>query len=235
MGLGSIEIDGIRYKFDIERKDTKSIKYKVYPDLKIKIIVPFKVSGEEINERIKKRKWWIKKSLDYYLANKAPKTSSYHSGSSIYYLGRQYRLKIVESNVKSCKLVGKFLVINTKSNDEKQIEAIINKWYKDHALVVYGRIMNSCLKKMMKYEILPPIIKVRKMAKRWGSCSYQRNKITLNLKLIKHSSYCIEYVIMHELCHLKYPHHNKQFYNFLTMLMPDWIIRKHKLDNSIHY
>jgi predicted metal-dependent hydrolase len=70
------------------------------------------------------------------------------------------------------------------------------------------------------------------MKKRWGSCT-KAGVITFNTELVKAPTYCIEYVIMHELCHLKHPHHGKEFYDLLTQCTPDWVRRKERLERVV--
>ena len=71
------------------------------------------------------------------------------------------------------------------------------------------------------------------MKTQWGSCTKSKNKITLNEYLLKANNRCIRYVILHELTHLLYQYHNEDFYNFLTIQMPDWKKRKSELDNDV--
>ncbi|MDT3740736.1 MAG: SprT family zinc-dependent metalloprotease [Candidatus Kapabacteria bacterium] len=226
-----LEIDGLLRQYQIELKKTKTIKYKVYPDLTIKVIVPETLSLNEIQIKIGKRKNWIRKSLKFYSNHQNKTISDYKSGSTIKYLGRQYRLKIIESIDENIKLTGKFLVLNVKSKDLRNLENMIEKWYKSHAIEYFNKIILKCLSKLNKYDISQPNLHIRKMKSRWGSCIQTKNKVILNSNLIIESSHCIEYVIMHELCHLKYPFHDNQFYTFLTIVMPDWKIRKNKLEN----
>ena len=83
-----------------------------------------------------------------------------------------------------------------------------------------------------KYGIEKPTLRIRDMETRWGSCLAKKRIITLNKRLLESPRNCIEYVVMHELCHLIHPNHSKQFYSFLTMLMPDWKERKIYLDKN---
>lgn len=230
MEKGILTIDGISSEYLIERKDTKTIKYKVYPDLTIKVIVPESMSIEEIQVRVNKRRMWIKKHIKFYTQNKMRTVAEYKSGSTIKYLGKQYRLKIVETDKNSIKLVGRFLEVRVNDIDSKIVEKMIGEWYRSHALLYFNRMIEKCLTKVGKYGVKPPILTVRKMKSRWGSCIQKKSKIIINTNLIKEPSQCIEYVLMHELCHLKYPSHNNQFYTFFTVVMPDWRIRKSKLE-----
>ncbi len=227
---GYILIDGISRQYFVEQKTTKTIKYKVYPDLTIKVIVPKEISELELQTRIEKKKLWLKKSIEFYAQNQTLPEQSYKSGSSIKYLGRQYRLKIEESNIRSVKLKGKYIIITTPTKEEQLIHDFIYEWYRIHAYSIFKRIASKCIKKLEKYDINYPDIFIRMMKKRWGSCIQKKNKIILNLSLIKESTQSIEYVIMHELCHLKYAKHNRQFYTLFSIVMPDWQIRKKKLE-----
>ena len=84
-----------------------------------------------------------------------------------------------------------------------------------------------------KYGIDKPVITIRKMKTLCGSCTPSKNKITLNEYLLKANIRCIQYVVLHELTHLLYPNHNSNFYNFLTIHMPDWKERKKQLDTEV--
>ena len=117
------------------------------------------------------------------------------------------------------------------TNDKKQIETLLNNWYKEHARKRFEIYLSECYLIIRKYNIQCPKLYIRKMKTRWGSCS-SLGRITLNLDLIKHSSLSIKYVIIHELCHLKYHGHNKNFYKFLTKVMPDWEKQRYKLNHT---
>lgn len=229
MESGQISFDGNLKEYLIERKKTSTIKYKVYPDLTIKVIVPESMPFNDIQFRVNNRKTWIRQQIEFYNKNKIDVVSQYKSGTTIKYLGKQYRLKIIQNEMNSIKLVGRFLEVRIKKIDARLIETMIDEWYRTHAAIYFNRMVEKSLKKVAKYGISSPILSVRKMKSRWGSCIQNKNRIILNLNLIKEKSQFIEYVIMHELCHLKYANHNKQFYTFISIVMPDWQFKKQKL------
>ncbi len=122
---------------------------------------------------------------------------------------------------------GNNIIISTKEyNSEEKIKKILYKWYKENAIQVF----NSSLEKYSKLTTLNfNELKIRKMKNKWGSCRYLKKIITLNLELIKKPIECIEYVALHEIAHIKYPHHKKEFWDFINIYMPDWKIRKERL------
>ena len=102
----------------------------------------------------------------------------------------------------------------------------------DAAQEALARYMEKCLEVASRHGVPEPHFVIRTMLRRWGSCS-PRGRITLNLSLVKAPVHCIEYVITHELCHLKYPNHSKVFYALLTRCQPDWRKRKALLDQIV--
>lgn len=220
------------FDYSIEFSSRKTLEIAVNPDSSVIIKAPFDTKEEILNEKIKKRAYWILKQKEYFnsFSNITVK-NKYMSGGSLYYLGKQYRLKIIEAKHEEVKLFRGFIYVYTKNKkDNEVIEKLLDSWYLEHAKKYFSKLLLKQYEKIRKYDVLLPELKVRKLAKRWGSCT-KDSKIILNIELIKVSSLCIEYVIMHELCHLKYYSHDKKYYDFLELLMPDWKKRKNKLEN----
>jgi predicted metal-dependent hydrolase len=111
------------------------------------------------------------------------------------------------------------------------IESLMQQWYKEHAISIFEEHLQKCIhqsKSILELSQVAITLKIRPMKSRWGSCNNQ-GKINLNLELIKAPLDCIDYVIMHELCHLKEMNHSKKFWQLLSQSMPDWERRKAKL------
>jgi predicted metal-dependent hydrolase len=111
----------------------------------------------------------------------------------------------------------------------KQLE----KWIRGESKIVYGKIVDKLFPIIEKYGYERPGIHIRKMRTRWGSSNKEKGRITLNFYLYKALPPCIEYIVLHELVHCLYPKHNKEFYNFLSIYMPDWKERKRILDYEV--
>ncbi len=215
-------------KIQIVYKPVKKITLKVKPTLEVILTVPVDIKQAEIDNVLKKRHDWILQQLSYFKKFNTLEPKELVSGENFEYLGRNYRLKVSESSNESIKLIGGFLHINLtdKANHNKKFQ-LIEAWYKDRAAYHFNQIIKKYIKVVNK-EIAK--VSIRKMKTRWGSCNPKKSYINLNLDLIKKHPLAIEYVIFHELVHLIHYHHNQKFYNYLSVHMPDWKIRKSKLD-----
>jgi len=213
----------------VRRKNVKNIYLKVTPNLEVILTVPYEVKEEFLNKFIEKKRDWIEKKLAFFSSNLNIQ-KEYVSGESFEYLGKNFILKVVESKEELVKIDGNYCYLYVKEkNNFKKKQKIIENWYRKEAKKLFQEIVNRYVKIVDKK---PSKIIIRKMKTRWGSCNFDTFHITLNLELIKKPKECIEYVIFHELAHLIYPNHSKQFYNYLAIYMPDWKKRREKL-NSI--
>ncbi len=221
----------IEKKVEIIYKNIKHINLKVRPDLKVVLSAPYKTDIKRIRSFIKKKENWIDDKLEWFKENRIFEAEKkYVNGENFTYLGRNYRLKYIQSNLETVKLKNGFLTIYTnRKNDLIHIKTMVDQWYYDHSYIVF----ESLLKKWSeKTSLFPNTFRIKKMKTRWGSCNSLKKNININMNLIKKQRYCIEYVILHELIHLKYNHHKKSFYDQLSVYMPDWKHRKKKLENA---
>lgn len=239
MTSSDISINSFKYgnrviKYDLELKKRKTLGIVIKPSKLVKVYAPYNFSIEEIEKVIYKKAQWIKRNIDYFdsLPKLLPK--KYINGESFYYLGRHYRLKIYKSNLEDLKLTRNYLQVFTKlTNNPKAIEVLISLWYKSRAKKKFAQRLERCFETFKKFNKNKPGLHIRMMKTRWGTCNTE-NKISLNQELIKMPTVCIDYVIFHELCHLIYKNHNKNFYDLLSTLVPDWNKRKMILEKSIH-
>ena len=224
--FGSRKID-----FRLEYSDRKTLGITVTPEMEVLVKAPAHTSLEKVKEKIKKKAPWIIRQQIFFLTFQ-PKTPPRHyvSGETHLYMGRQYRLHIKSGNPESVKLKGKFIEVMTL--DKTRAKELVIKWYLEHARAKFKEIAQPLIEKFRKYNVEPTSIVLRDMPTRWGSCT-PKGKIILNPELIKAPKGCIEYVIIHELCHLVHHDHTKKFIDLQTKEMKDWEKWKLKLEKLL--
>ncbi len=213
----------------IRKKDVKNLTLKVKPNGEVFLTVPLSATNENVDKFFKRKQKWLNKTVknfkDIYsrIIEK-----EYLSGESFYYLGKKYRLRVIKDNKEFVKLVNGWFELHTKDiGNKRKKEFLLEEWYREKAKIKFMKLSQKYME-IMKEESCD--FKIRKMKKRWGSCNSEKKVIILNLELIKKSVYCMEYIILHELIHLKVPNHSKKFWRTLTLYMPDWKYRKEKLE-----
>ena len=213
----------------IVRKDVKNITLKVRPNGEAILTAPKTASDEHIKFIMQKRAKWISQKRAFFASFKMSQ-KEYVIGEDFRYLGRSYRLKVVQSKEECVKLQRGYLELFVKDkSDIKRKENLIYEWYYEKATLYFFNILQE-FNKIVKQDIKS--VKIRQMKTRWGSCNPYKSYINLNIELIKKPRACIEYVVFHELVHLLYPDHSKKFYDYLTLYMPDWQKRKEILERT---
>jgi predicted metal-dependent hydrolase len=234
VNLQSIEYGNTTIQFNLSYSNRKTLEIAVYPDQSVWVTSPEDAGIEKIHKKVRKRGRWIVKQLRYFNRfDLLDEHDEYISGETHRYLGRQYRLKINQinqDNSESVKLKGGYFVIQSLNKANKDhIKAQLDEWYRDKAKQKFNERLDVCHEIASKYRISRPEMQIYSMEMRWGSFTTS-GKILLNPELIKHPVYCIDYVIIHELCHIKHPNHDKEFYRLLNQILPDWKRRKDKLE-----
>jgi len=217
--------------FQFEYSERKSLGITVTPEMEVLVKIPIGTSMEKVKERIKRKAPWIIKQQSYFLSFH-PKTTKrkYVSGETHLYLGRQYRLLIQIGDDESVKLKGKFIEVTAKLMSRAMV--VLNEWYLRHAKVKFEAISLPLIERFRRHKVEPTSIVLREMPTRWGSCT-PNGKIILNPELIKAPKGCIEYVIIHELCHLIHHDHTQKFLDLQTKEMKDWEKWKMKLEKLL--
>lgn len=211
----------------------KRLRISVTPDLKVKITAPLRASDSFINDTVREKFQWILNSIQKLKQRHAlPSPQKYESGEKISYLGNVYMLEVIRGKRSPAMIEKDLLIIQLPDPDMKGIKREVDKWLRLQAEEIFESYLETGYSLISQYGIQKPLLKIRRMKNRWGSCS-QTGKITLNLRLIHLPTVCIEYIVMHELCHLKYLNHSKYYYHFLQRCMPDWKERKAILENYV--
>lgn len=229
--IHTIQFGSIEIEYALYFKDRKNLTIKVFPDATVKITAPYETSLEKIEQYTKKKvPWIIKQQREFLSYHPYTPERIYVNGETHLYLGRQYKLRIEKDDKNEVKLFrGRITVFCKEENKAKEI---LNKWYREKAYIHFEELMNKVLPLFKNHNITKPELHIRSMEKRWGSCT-PNGKIILNPELIKAPRGSIEYVIVHELCHLVHHNHTKNFYDLQEFMMPDWKKWKEKLEHSL--
>ncbi len=227
----AIQFGSRTINFRLEYSNRKSLGITVTPEMEVLVKAPVDSSLDKVKEKIRKKAPWIIKQQSFFLSFqlKTPQRK-YISGETHLYLGKQYRLQIQLGKEESIKLKGKFTEVIAK--EKSRAKYLLNDWYLQHAKAKFHTIAQPLIDKFIKYKVELSSIVFRNMPTRWGSCT-PKGKIILNPELIKAPKGCIEYVIIHELCHLIHHDHTQKFIDLQTKEMKDWIKWKTKLEKLL--
>jgi predicted metal-dependent hydrolase len=222
----------INYSVVFSRR--RSIGISVSPDKGVVIRAPFRTSSETIKGIVLSKASWIKKHQRRFLKlDRSAAPINYSDGSTHLFIGNLFNLKIVKSGKIFVKRIDDFIEIgHSDTADTESIKKIMYRWYKDEATLFFSIKLKEVLSRCESYNFKPTSLVVRTMKRRWGSCSVN-GKITLSTELIKMTEPCIEYVIIHELCHLKHHNHGKEFYALMSEIEPDWKIFRRQLRDHV--
>lgn len=219
--------------FRLEIKKTsrkKTISFIIKNNI-VRIIAPKTLSDIELESFINKKSNWIERTLRANKLKTKIVTKDFESGEQFLYLGKKYKLKFISDSNDLIKLKsGEIQVcINTlKFEDKKHRKKIVQNWFKEKAL---SFLTKMTLEIAQEIKLNPKLVKIRSYKSRWGSCN-SKDVITYNWKLIMAPKSIIKYVVIHELCHIKYLNHSKKYWNEVAKYVPDYKYKKHWLNQN---
>lgn len=221
--------------FNLRRQPSRAVTrvaIHVEPDACVLVDAPDTALLVDVLTAVKKRARWISKHVNAArtrLAYVLPR--EYVSGESLHYLGRRYRLKVViDAEVRAeARMRGAFITVTTTEQASIPIKVALDAWYRQRAREVFADRL-AVVAAPLRWVKQLPATRLQFMTVQWGSCS-PSGRITLNPLLVKAPRECIDYVLLHELCHLLHHNHSHNFYRTLDRHMPNWRAVKEKLDN----
>ncbi len=210
------------------RRRTASISVK--PDCSVRILVPATLSNQKIDELVKRKSRWIRSKITQFQEiQRNNKEKEYVSGECFTYLGRNYRLKVVtgDSEEYPVKLVNGRFYVNvpadvTKKEHAELVKEQLSKWYQEHALI---RLREKAKRYAKQMGGIPYSVGIKDYRSRWGSC-HTDGRIYFNWRIIVAPHSVVDYVVVHELCHLVHHNHSKKFWKLVSTIIPDYAKRK---------
>jgi predicted metal-dependent hydrolase len=220
-------------RFDVVPNNALSTKIRihVHPNARIEVETPAGTLPTDVRVAVLKRARWIENQLaEIEEVRRHVLVREYVSGESHFYLGRRYQLKVVESREISSVvcLKGGLLCVVLPRADAAAVRRRLNLWYRERANAYFSKRLGELLQKTPWVEAVPAV-KLVTMRRQWGSCS-PSGSINLNPHLIRAPRECVDYVLLHEICHIREHNHSKEFYALLEKVQPGWRRIKAHLD-----
>jgi predicted metal-dependent hydrolase len=212
------------FQYTILRSRRRTVSITINPDTGVVIKAPSSISKNTIEKFVDEKSDWIIKTLrSFDSLIRIDKAEGYKDGDTILLFGKPHRLKVVPSEKYSVKLTDDYIIEAGYHNDNNPliIRALLETWFKNIAQNRFRSKFREIMARYKDYGFQPDDFIVRTMKKRWGSCSF-RGKIAISYDLIRLDEIYSEYVILHELCHLKHHNHGSGFYKLLSEMYPDW-------------
>lgn len=225
----------IEFERVAKQGNSSKVLIKVHPDCRVVVSAPNSATNSEVIAATQKRSRWITQQLrafreqsEYIIPRR------YVSGESHYYLGKQYQLKVIEDSrlPQGVKLLRGKIEVNVRNKSAQKVQQLLNEWYRQRAKIVFAKRLDIVLEQALWVQQRPDF-RILSMQTQWGSCS-PHGRLTLNPYLVKAPSECIDYVILHELCHIAEHNHSERFFQLLGQVMPNWQAVKSQLDNMVN-
>lgn len=217
---------------EVIRKNIKNMHLSVLPpDGRVRVSAPTQLTDEAITMFVRTKLGWIKKQQEKFQQQPRQSERQYVSGETLYVWGKQYFLQVEYSHKGNAfTLSGDTAILTVrKESSPKQRESFVNEWYRN-------RLKQEVAKYLPKWEKTTGLYcsswQSKYMTTKWGTCNPTSKKIWLNLQLAKKPIECLEYVILHELAHLKVHNHGPEFTAILDQYMPYWREHKRRLNDS---
>ena len=231
MTLTAEIIHGKGFKAEVIRTDRRKTATVKVEEGKVSVVVPKSTSTDKVEVLVTKKTKWIREKLLLQREYQPHKPKEYVSGESFTYLGRNYRLKVLTDPNKSVKLKSGRLVVQVPPSVQKRdqyIRGVLTEWYRAHALEKFQEKVERFSEIV---RATPSSVGIKTFKGRWGSCS-TKGHVLFNWKVIIAPNPIVDYVVVHELCHMKQHNHSPAFWQCVASVIPDYMECKHWLKVS---
>ena len=226
--IGSVTID-------VDMKDIKNMHLGVYPpNGRVRIASPLKMDADSIRLFAISKLSWIKKQRKKFEEQDREAPRQYVDRESHYFKGQRYLLNVIEQESGKHQVVirnKKYMDLYvTEGASRKKREKVLCEWYREQLYKTAAPLIEKWEDKM---GIQLKDWRIRRMKTKWGSCNIEDKRIWLNLELAKKPLACIEYIIVHELCHFHERHHNARYVACLDRYLGNWREVRKELNETI--
>jgi hypothetical protein len=217
----------------VVRKAIKNLHLGVYPpNGRVRVAAPLQVSDSAVGRAVIGKLGWIKRQRARFDAQARESAREMVSGESHYFLGRRYRLRVIEHNGAGrveLRNRGILELYVRQQTDQRERERILQRWYRQHLRELIPPLLTKWAAVL---GVQPADWGIKRMKTKWGACNADARRIWLNLELAKKPVQCLEYLVVHELMHLIERHHNDRFVSLMDRHLPNWRSRRQELNSA---
>lgn len=233
IAVRTVFAQGREFIYMLERKNVKNMNLRIRRDGSIYVSANDFINDKEVDRFVCDKAMFIANAQDKFkkAARREQRPEQYISGEKITLLGQEYVLRVFRSDKESVSIEGGYIHLAVKDvNDLGRKSRLTARFLDGQCRAVFGGMLDELYPPFEKHGVEKPQLRIRDMKSRWGTCHVKKGIVTLNKRLIAAPRGAVEYVALHELCHLIHPDHSKQFYDFFAAMMPDWKERKQLLN-----
>lgn len=218
---------------EVVRKDIKNLHIGVYPpNGRVRLSAPLHLNDDAIRLAVISRLSWIRRQQAQFTQQERQPQREMVTGESHYYMGRRYRLKVIEYDGPQTVCLPNNTTMELRVRPGTEIskrEAVLLKWYRE-------RLKEQMPALLAKWEpkigVTSTQVRIKRMKTLWGSCNATARRVWLNLELAKKPTSCLEYVLVHEMIHILERHHNDRFRELMDTHIPQWRLYREELNRA---
>ena len=226
-----LDIRGI--PVEVAHKAIKNLHVGVYPPSgRVRVAAPLHLDDEAVRLALISRLGWIRRKQAEFEQQERQSQREFVTGESHYFKGRRYRLRVIEDDGRpTVRLLNNTTMeLRTRPGDNRDTrETVLYQWYR-------CQLRNQLPPLLTKWErkvgVTVEDLRIRKMKTRWGTCNRDARRIWLNLELAKKPVSCLEYIMVHEMVHLRERAHNERFRTLMDQLLPQWRVHRDVLNQA---
>ena len=207
-------LDQLEFPIEVIRTNRKKSASVQVVDCQVQVIIPQGLSDVRIEQIIREKTSWIRDKLRKQSLMRPKKPKEYVSGEAFAYLGKNYRLKLAQGSSEAVKLTLGKLVVGADTD----IKRDLTSWYLQHA---EKRLNEKVVRFAQVIGVEPKTVKVKDYKSRWGSCS-NLGDISFHWAIIMAPHYIVDYVVVHELCHMIHHNHSPSFWQQVEKVLPNY-------------
>jgi len=228
--------DGVAIPYSYCRSRRKTLEVTVRPDGTVSVRAPLRATVADMRDFVSRKGPWIARVRQRFAGLASCSAKALDGQAQVRFQGRDYPLLVRRGTTEAVSFDGGTLVVHiVPGHDAERLTGLINAWYRERAAALFSERIGECHARMGAEAIPLPSLVIRDMRSRWGSYSRRTGRVSLNLKLVRVPLPCLDYVIVHELCHVKIPNHGPRFWELVSRYVPDHAELRRQLRSSVMF